>query len=171
MNLLLKLKPLEAHLDAFEKTKSMTDTQAVKACIEIWDEWKNIPEVSLVIYNKVKQTPKTDMGCGSCVGEAIRSLVAWRNAQRADIPKISFKGVPDMSKPKAKVSEEVVETKLKFMEGQPEFKDGDDCGMTQERMMGFDPKDIESVKAHLRFSGIKYHHKMKLPALLALLNK
>lgn len=152
MNLLLKLKPLEAHLDAFEKTKSMTDTQAVKACIEIWDEWKNIPEVSLVIYGKVKLMPKTDMGCGSCVGEAIRSLVAWRNAQRAAIPKIIFKGVPDMSKPKAKVSEEVVT---------------DDKG----HILLVNESDIESVKAALKAKKIGYHHKMKLPALLGLLNK
>lgn len=160
MNLLLKLKPLEAHLDAFEKTKSMTDTQAVKACIEIWDEWKNIPEVSLVIYSKVKQTPKTDMGCGSCVGEAIRSLVAWRNAQRAAIPKISFKGVPDMSKPKANVTEEKV-----LVES---FK-GSNVDLGQ--ILNINVNDIESVKAALNVRGIKYHHKMKLPALLGLLNK
>lgn len=153
MNLLLKLKPLEAHLDAFDKTKSMTDVNAVRQCITIWDEWKNIPEVSLVIYGKHKETPKTDMSCGSCVAEAISSLVAWRNAQRQAIPKISFKGVPDMSKPKAKVSEEVVtfESSIETTLGKLITED--------------------DVKAQLKIRGIKYHHKMKLPALLGLLNK
>ncbi len=103
MNLLEAIKPYESSLNVFEKMKSLSDNITAGKLIDIWDEFKNQPENAVIIFGRATmRQPKTDKGCGSCVNNALTSLLKWRkHLIDTNIP--IFRGDadrPQMEKPK-----------------------------------------------------------------------
>jgi len=92
-------------IDEFDKFKTITDKKSVEGVLKIWDEFKNIPEISKIIWGSHKNTPPTNRGCGECVASALRSVVIWNRQLQKSIDYAEFKGVPQ-----AKVTEEVITT-------------------------------------------------------------
>jgi hypothetical protein len=103
MNLLEAIKPYEKALNDFEKMKSLSDGVQAGKLVDIWDEFKNLPENALIIFGRSSMRQgKTDKSCGGCVNAALNSLVQWRShVIKTDNP--VFKGDADkplMNKPK-----------------------------------------------------------------------
>jgi hypothetical protein len=140
MDLIKELAPYKSQLDAYVKTKTMTDNAAKNALVKIWDRFINIPEHSKRAYGKETKVPITDMTCDDCKMKAIRKLVAWSKELANDVPKISMKMVKSEVK---EVATNVVNT--------------------------IDRTNIESVKAALDKAQVKYHWKAKLETLVKLL--
>jgi hypothetical protein len=102
IDLINLLEPYQAELNQYSSFKSITDSKRLNDLLSIWDEFKNLPEVSAKIYGAIKKTPPTNRGCGSCVGEAISSLINWKKHIEKEVDyHYSYKGIPQ-----AKVTEE-----------------------------------------------------------------
>lgn len=156
MDLIKEIAPYKQHLDAYVKTKTMTDHKAKNALVKIWDAFINLPENSIRAYGRETKVPPTDMTCDDCKMKAIKKIVAWSKELQYDVPKIAFKGV------KSEVKE--VKSNLKFAETKVEFKDGDTCEKASpEEMIAF-------YKTHLNAAGIAYHHKAGVKKLEELYN-
>jgi hypothetical protein len=101
MNLLKELAPYSAEINAHIRGFGMSNKEVAGKLVDIWDEWKNIPEISKQIYGSVKNIPKTDKGCSGCVSDAIKNIVNWKK----HLEKTSYyKLVPEGSKSKKKVN-------------------------------------------------------------------
>ena len=82
MNLLKELAPYSAELNAYARGFGMSNTEVLGKLVDIWDKWKNIPEVSKQIHGSVKILAPTDKGCGTCsngTATALKSLLNWKN--------------------------------------------------------------------------------------------
>ncbi len=148
MDLIKEIAPYKQHLDAYVKTKTMTDHKAKNALVKIWDTFINIPENSKRAYGRETKVPPTDMTCDDCKMKAIKKIVAWSKELQYDVPKIAYKGVKS----------EVKEVKSSTPESTP---------ATNEEMIAF-------YKTHLNAAGIAYHHKAgvkKLEELYTALKK
>jgi hypothetical protein len=144
MDLIKEIAPYKQHLDAYVKTKTMTDHKAKNALVKIWDAFINIPENSTRAYGRETKVPHTDMTCDDCKMKAIKKIVAWSKELQYDVPKIAFKGVKS----------EVKEVKSSAPESTP---------ATNEEMIAF-------YKTHLNAAGISYHHKAGVKKLEELYN-
>jgi len=100
MNLLKELAPYQAEINAHARGFGMTNKVVATKLIDIWDIWKNIPEVSKRIYGSVKNIPPTNKDCNSCCYNAIKDLINWKK----EVEKTSYyRLVPEGSKSKKKV--------------------------------------------------------------------
>jgi len=110
MNLLKEIEPYQADIDRYLKGMGMTDRTKQQAIANIWDKFKNLPEVKAVIYPNVRTSsniPPTDLACNDCFSRMINNIKTWQTRLNAEAT-VYFKGVPDV--PKAKVTEVVKPT-------------------------------------------------------------
>jgi len=107
----------KSELHQFTTFGSISDKVKTKEIIDVWDKFKNEPEIARERYQGVlKITPPTDMGCNSCKSTALRDVVKWVKHLKKDIY-IEFKGVPQ-----ARVVEEEVSTLNESKDKYDQFK-------------------------------------------------
>ena len=165
MNLLKELKPFHKQIDAFKSGYGITDTVAIQKLADIWDAFADTRKKA--IYGSDSAViPRTKTTCASCIKDMMNMLCNWREiVTREEGEKlVEFKSV------KAKV--EVVKPKAVIgVNDDPTKIWGEGSGIENGIVVNTDINDIEAVRKLLTMSGIKYHHKMKLPKLLELLNE
>lgn len=152
MNLLKELKPFAAQLDHFKGGYGITDTIAINKLADIWDRFADTRKKEIYGSDTVI-IPKTKTSCASCIKDMMNMLINWRRiveGEGGDL--VEFKSVKQ-----ANVTEVSIHTNLTVIIGK-------DSGFTNGDI------DIDGVKKQLTERGIKYHHRMKLPKLLELLN-
>ena len=142
-------------LEAWKKGMGFSDREALQDLADIWDEFKAIPERSLVIYGKANaNVPKTDIACSSCVFDMLTFVWNWRKILEHEVPLVDFKGVPQASIEvyHVEVLSKVVETILK-----PEVDK-----LTDKKM-----HEIRSIAKSI---GIEYTNQTKKSELIELIN-
>jgi len=144
MNLLKELEPYHKNLDAFKAGYGITDTVVIQKLADIWDAFADTRKKA--IYGSESAViPRTKTTCASCIKDMMNMLCNWKGiVEREEGEKlVDFKSV------KAKV--QVVKP--------------------EAIVINPDINDLKSVQSLLTIKGVKFHHKMKLPKLLELLNE
>ena len=160
MNLLKELEPFHKQIDAFKAGYGITDTVAIQKLADIWDAFADTRKKA--IYGSDSAViPRTKTTCASCIKDMMNMLCNWREiVTREEGEKlVEFKSV------KAKV--EVVTPKVLVENVKGSYVDFSDPDVFAE----LDLDDIENLRNVLHARGIKFHHKMKKPKLLKLLNE
>lgn len=144
------IEQYQPELDFYQKSHACSDGVKVSAIKAIWDKFA--PSVSLQRFGNARSIHvPVDLACGTCISAMFNEVINWRrivtSKKQSEVAQTYFKGVPD-------------KTKAKVIEVAP-----------KESGVYYNINDIESVKNALTKSDIKFHHKMKLPKLLQLLNE
>lgn len=94
MNFIKETDPYLRELDAWKKGHGWSNRESLQRLAYIWDEFKNIPERKMEIYGSLNSIlPKTDLSCGSCVGDMLKFVWNWRAKLEHEVT-VYFQGVP-----------------------------------------------------------------------------
>lgn len=143
MNFIKETDPYLRELDAWKKGHGWSNRESLQRLADIWDEFKNIPERKLEIYGSLNSIlPKTDLSCGSCVGDMLKFVWNWRAKLEHEVT-VYFQGVPQA----------IVET--------PELKPEVD------KLVG---KKMHELRAIAKKKGVVYSNKTTSAELIKLIN-
>lgn len=161
MNFIALTDRFARQIEAWKNGHGFSDQEALKDLAVIFHEFINLPERKKVSYpGALGPIPLVDVTCGNCstVRDMLTMCYNWRQHLVNEVT-VDFQDVP-------KAIVETVDFKGVDSQEVKELKAADHKGHI---LLGI--KDIPDARKYLDLSGIKYHHKMKLPALIKLIEK
>ena len=166
MNFIKETDPYLRELDAWKKGHGWSNRESLQRLADIWDEFKNIPERKMEIYGSPNSIlPKTDLSCGSCVGDMLKFVWNWRAKLEHEVT-VYFQGVPQaevIELHKSETNNNIKELELIEELSQPEPK----LKPEVDKLVG---KKMHELRAIAKRIGIQYSNKTTSAELIKLIN-
>ncbi len=189
MDLIKELEGYNSQLDAWKKGHGWSNKESLQEVVEIWERWQE--EKKEQIYGNLNHNViPTDVGCSSCVSDALSLLYNWREIERPKVKTVSYKAIKekvevieptvDVDRMKDKYNADAGIGKINIDESKC-VQDLEDTWVdipdSIEAIVDKDNKELskEDKITHLqqecREKGIKFHHKAGVKKLTELLGR